>query len=106
MGDDAKDTAWVEVQGALLDDADADVTATDDALLVHGTPFAVRDGDDMVVDLPEDRADDLVERGVAARRDRPEAKGSWVSVEDSADWVELASEAHAFVGEPSVGRDS
>lgn len=106
MSDDAKDTAWVEVEGALLGDADDDVTSTDEGLLVKGVRFAFRSGDAVVVDLPEQRAADLVERGVGARFDGEGAKGAWVAVEDAEDWAELATEAHQFVGEPAVGHDS
>lgn len=100
------DTRWIRVQGALLDDPDDDVTATDDALLVRGTRFAFVDGDALVVDLPSARADDLVDRGVGTRHDADGARGVWVAVDDPEDWEELASEAHGFVGEPAVGRDS
>ena len=53
------------------------------------------------------RGADLIERGVAepADTDHP-AKGRWVAVTETGDWLELATEAHQFVGEPAVGRDS
>lgn len=105
--DETKATAWTEVEGALLADADADVTSTGEELAVKGTPFAFVDGDALVVDLPSHRVEDLASRDVATAHpgDRP-AKGTWVSVGDSDDWLQLATEAHQFVGEPAVGRDS
>ena len=105
----AQDTAYTEVEGALLADADDDVTSGPGGLSVRGDLFAVRSPDgDLVVDLPEARARDLVERGAAeAFDDVPvAAKGAWVLVRELDTWVELATEAHQFVGEPSVGRDS
>lgn len=96
------------VKGELLADEDDDVTDGPDGLMVKGALFASESEDGLLlVDLPEQRAADLVTRGVAERaaEGRP-AKGTWVSVADSDDWLELATEAHQFVGEPAVGRDS
>jgi hypothetical protein len=96
------------VKGELLADEDDDVTETPEGLAVKGTLFAYESEDGrLVVDLPTARAADLVERGIAERHpgDRP-AHGAWVAVADSEDWLELAGEAHQFVGEPAVGRDS
>ena len=82
------------------------MTAT--GLHVHGRLFAYLDGAELALDLPEDRANDLVGRGVATAvpAGRSEPKGAWVRIADAEDWPELASEAHQFVGEPAVGRES
>ena len=96
------------VKGELLADEDDDVTETAEGLAVKGVLFAYESGAGrLVVDLPESRAADLVTRGIAEREtgDRP-ARGAWVAVADTDDWLELATEAHQFVGEPAVGRDS
>ena len=44
--------------------------------------------------------------GVHSAAGRSEAKRAWVRITDSQDWPELAAEAHQFVGEPAVGKDS
>jgi hypothetical protein len=96
------------VKGELLADPDDDVVDGPEGLTVKGALFAFEPEEGrVVVDLPEQRAADLIERGVAepAETDTP-AKGRWVAVTDSEDWLELATEAHQFVGEPAVGRDS
>ncbi|MEP6479028.1 MAG: hypothetical protein ABJB03_06530 [Rhodoglobus sp.] len=80
------------------------VTVEPDGLRVHGRVFAFRQGDDLVVELPIDRANDLVARGVAHRA--PAEGRDWVRVSDLQLWPELAGEAHEFVGEPAVGGDS
>ena len=92
----------------LLEDPDLDVSVTATGLHVGGRLFAYLDGTELAVDLPQQRAADLVARGVAASvpAGRSEPKGSWVRIADSEDWPELASEAHQFVGEPAVGKDS
>lgn len=92
----------------LLQDPDLDVSETATGLHVRGTLFAYLDDGELVVDLPEARARDLVGREVAApvAAGRAEAKGAWVSIADAEDWPELAAEAHQFVGEPAVGMDS
>ncbi|MEY9852898.1 hypothetical protein ABH923_002576 [Leifsonia sp. EB41] len=92
----------------LLQDPDLDVSETATGLHVRGALFAYLDDGELVVDLPEARARDLVGREVAApvAAGRAEAKGVWVSVADADDWPELAAEAHQFVGEPAVGMDS
>jgi len=96
------------VKGELLADADDDVTDGSDGLLVKGELFAYETPEGaVVVDLPQQRAADLVERGVGeAVEGSRAAKGRWVAVADPEDWLELATEAHQFVGEPAVGRDS
>lgn len=96
------------VKGELLADPDDDVVDGPDGLTVKGALFAAQsEGGLLFVDLPEHRASDLVQRGVAeiADTDQP-AKGRWVAITDTEDWLELAEEAHRFVGEPAVGRDS
>lgn len=92
----------------LLNDPDLDVSLTATGLHVRGRLFAYVDAGSLVVDLPEARAADLVGRDVAApvAAGRAEPKGAWVSIDDSDDWPELAAEAHQFVGEPAVGKDS
>jgi hypothetical protein len=83
------------------------VTLSDGSLLVHGTIFAWLDGDDLIVDLPTDRASDLVSRGIA-RRVKADAVPSRdvVRIADRALWSELTREAHEYVGEPPVGGQS
>ena len=92
----------------LLEDPDLDVSVTATGLHVHGRLFAYLDGTDLALDLPVDRAEDLVSREVAESvpAGRSEAKGAWVRIADAEDWPELASESHQFVGEPAVGRES
>jgi hypothetical protein len=83
------------------------VAVTVDGLTVHGTLFAFLDGDDLVVELPAARSDDLQQRGIAeAHADAGTPPRSWVRVGDQQLWPELAGEAHTFVGEPPVGGDS
>ena len=89
----------------LLNDPDDDVELTDDGLRVHGSLFAFVDGDDLVVRLSPERSDDLEQRGIATAYSGA-AGERWVVVGDRELWSELASEAHAFVGEPPVGRQS
>ncbi len=105
---EAQDRAALEMEAALVDDPDADVQVTPIGMIVKGSVFAYRlEQGDLVVDLPTDRADDLVGRDVATRHEGELApKGAWVVVADTDDWVELASEAHQFVGEPAVGKGS
>jgi hypothetical protein len=101
------DRAFSAVSDALLSDTDDDVTLDGTQLSVKGTVFARLEGDELLVDLPASRAADLVARGIgsAAGGDAP-AVGAWVSIHDVENWVELAGEAHQFVGEPPVGRQS
>jgi hypothetical protein len=73
--------------------------STENALSVNGKIFAVLTKGKFVVKLPEERADELVKKGVAAnwgpgtRRVMKE----WVTVESKASWVDIAKEAYRFV---------
>lgn len=103
----SSDSAFADVASALQNDPDDDVSVDGSRLLVHGRPFASLDGDELLVEFPAARAIDLVTRGMASAASGPaEARGTWVSVGDSENWLELATEAHQFVGEPPVGRQS
>jgi hypothetical protein len=95
------------VKGELLADPDDDVVDGPEGLTVKGVLFAFESDGRLHVDLPEHRAADLVSRDVAepVAGDRA-AKGRWVAVAATDDWLELAGEAHQFVGEPAVGRQS
>jgi len=96
------------VANELLEDADYDVDATPDGLLVKGKLFAFLDGGELVVDLPEARSSDLQQRGIVVpfHSTRGGDSRTWVRVADRELWSELAREAHEFVGEPRVGRQS
>lgn len=103
----ASESAFSDLSLELRGDPDDDVTAEQDRLLVHGRAFAALDGDALLVDLPAHRATDLVARGMATPASGPTAAvGTWVTVPDTENWGELAAEAHQFVGEPPVGRQS
>jgi hypothetical protein len=86
---------------------EAGVTVDSDGLLVHGTIFAFLIDDDLVVDLPAQRASDLVEReqGTRFRLDGVKSR-DLVKVRDRSLWSELTREAHEYVGEPPVGGQS
>ncbi|GIT81306.1 hypothetical protein LLS1_29750 [Leifsonia sp. LS1] len=105
---DSPTTAFDLLTTRLLQDPDLDVSATATGLHVHDRLFAYLDRDELVVDLPRERAADLVGRGIATTvpAARAEAAGAWVRIADAEDWPELADEAHRFVGEPAVGMDS
>ncbi len=91
----------------LLNDPDADVELEGEGLRVRGSLFAFLDGEILVVCLPPERAGDLEDRGIVVRYSGEIGGGNhWVVVEDRELWSELASEAHAFIGEPPVGRQS
>ena len=107
MGVEAERT-YDAVTREMLVDEDFDVDYTPDGLLVHGLLFAFLDGDDLVVELPEARSGDLRERGIATpfTGTHGEPSRNWVRVTDRELWSELAREAHTYVGEPPVGRDS
>ncbi|MES2171469.1 MAG: hypothetical protein V4479_12230 [Actinomycetota bacterium] len=84
-----------------------EVTESAEGLLVKGRLFAFLKGDDLVVELPFDRSNDLVDRGIAVRFSAEgDTSRNWVTVGDQQLWPELAREAHEFVGEPAVGGDS
>jgi hypothetical protein len=101
-------TSYELLATQLLQDPDLDVSVTATGLHVREQLFAYLDGDELVVDLPRGRADDLLGRDVAAPvpAGRADAKGAWVRIADAEDWPELAAEAHQFVGEPAVGMES
>ncbi|MCU1528023.1 MAG: hypothetical protein JWP75_1786 [Frondihabitans sp.] len=83
------------------------VTVGPTGLVVHGKLFAFLEDDDLVVEVPEARARDLVSRGVAQRfRSEGHPSRKWVRVSDRQLWDELAHEAHEYVGEPAVGGQS
>lgn len=101
--------AYNEIVLLLSQDPDADVTVGEDGLLVHGDLFAFLDDadGDLVVALSEQRATDLLERGVGrAFTDDRHPGEHWVRVSDIELWPELAQESHAYVGEPAVGDES
>jgi hypothetical protein len=97
------DAAYDEVVTTLAQDPDVDVTVTDDGLLAHGKRFAFLDDGHLVVKLSSERASDLIARRVVGGH--AEGEG-WVSVSSVDLWLELAGEAHTFVGEPAVGGQS
>ncbi len=107
MGEEA-DRTYEAVTRELLLDEDYDVDETPDGLLVKERLFAFLDGDHLVVELPEARAADLRERGIAVpfQGDHGGPSRNWVRVSDRELWSELAREAHTYVGEPPVGRES
>ncbi len=95
-------------EGVRFSFSDIDeVTETREGLLVKGTLFAFLEDDDLVVELPFSRSNDLVERGIAEHfRAEGHESRDWVRVNDQQLWPELAHEAHEYVGEPAVGGDS
>ncbi|THG33078.1 hypothetical protein [Naasia lichenicola] len=87
--------------------SDEGITVGPDGLLVHGTLFAYFAEGELVVEVPEARASDLLARGVAEEYSHDgHPDRNWVKVSDAELWPELAHEAHDFVGEPAVGGDS
>jgi len=107
MAYDTPTNAYQDLTASMRADEDYDVKITDDGLHVHGKLFAFLDGEDLVVDLPEARATDLKERGVAYTYTASGmASPDWVRVSDLQLWPELAREAHTYVGEPAVGGES
>lgn len=100
--------AYNKVVVLLSTDPDADVTVGEHGLLTHGELFAFLDEDgDLVVTLPEERANDLLERGVGRTySDDTHPDRQWVRVSDIELWPELAQESHEHVGEPAVGDES
>ncbi len=107
MTTDAAAQAYNSLTIELAEDEDYDVDIAADGLLVHGRLFAFLEEDDLVVELPEARANDLKARGVAfAFRAAGHPSRDWVRVSDRQLWSELARESHTFVGEPAVGGES
>ena len=100
------DRAFSSVSDALLGDPDDDVRLDGTRLTVKGSVFARLEGEELLVALPPARAADLVSRGIASPASGDGGNGAWVSIHDVENWVELAGEAHQFVGEPPVGRQS
>jgi len=108
MSNDEK-TMYSNLALELSQDADNDVVVSDSGLRVRGAQFAYLEERSLVVRLSAARATDLVTRGVASRVAPAGSRsdfGTWVKVTDSADWAELAAEAHQFVGEPAIGGES
>jgi hypothetical protein len=104
---DSASTNFDSVAFELSRDPDDDVTVADTELLVRHRLFAYLDGERLVIDLPKHRADDLLARKMVEHaHGRSDAHGVWVASHDTADWSELAREAHQFVGEPAVGGES
>ena len=102
---DAARAAFDDLVQRLEDDLEEGLGRDGAVLTVHGAPFAVLDGDDLVVPLPDARVADLLDRGVALPADAADGRAR-VRVADTDLWEELAREAHDHVGEPPVGRDS
>jgi hypothetical protein len=75
---------------------------TTEGLRISGKIFAMLVGSDLVVKLPKDRVDELVDSGVAARFDAGKGRPmrEWASIAPSASrrWKALVEEARAFVG--------
>lgn len=73
------------------------------ALKVKGKIFAMLIGDAVVLKLPKARVDDLVERSLGTRFD-PRKNGremkEWIVLESPENAVDLARDAHRFVGKP------
>lgn len=105
---DEVEQTYVAVTRELLLDEDLDVDETPDGLLVHGKLFAFLDGSELVVELPEARSIDLQLRGIATAFSGAHGGPSrnWIRVGDRELWSELAHEAHEYVGEPPVGRET
>ena len=105
---DEVEQTYVAVTRELLLDEDLDVDETPDGLLVHGKLFAFLEGSELVVELPEARSIDLQLRGIATAFSGAHGGPSrnWIRVGDRELWSELAHEAHEYVGEPPVGRET
>ena len=107
MATDLVTRTYNSVVTAMIEDGYDDVERTATGLLVRGKRFAFLDGIELVVQLPQPRASDLKERGIAdifAVDD--EVSETWVRVSDLELWPELMRESHAFVAEPPVGGQS
>jgi hypothetical protein len=97
---------WAPIAKGQL--AGRDVTAgtgfgTNPGLRVSGKIFAMLVGGELVVKLPKDRVDELVEAGVArpfdAGKGRPMKEWAPVAANASRRWKGLVEEAKVFVGE-------
>jgi len=98
-------TAYEELSFEL--NVEDGVTVVENELLVHGTIFAFLDDDELVLELPEARATDLVSRSVASRfTSHNHPTRNWIRVGDRELWPELTRESHEFVSEPAVGGES
>jgi hypothetical protein len=73
-----------------------------EGLRISGKIFAMLAGGELVVKLPKERVDELVDAGVAKRFDAEKGRPmkEWASVAPSASrrWKALVDEARAFVG--------
>ncbi len=89
----------------LQNDPDNDVTLSGQQLRVHGRAFAeLTERGLLEVVLPSARAADLIRRQIAVIVAREgTVGGAWVAIADTSDWLELATEAHDFIGEPRTG---
>ena len=74
-----------------------------EGLRISGKIFAMLVGDELVVKLPKERVDELVDAGVAKRFDAGKGRPmkEWASIARSASrrWRGLVDEARAFVGD-------
>jgi hypothetical protein len=103
MGDDARQR-FEKLSGRFL--AEPEVTqgtgfGTNPGLRTSGKIFAMLVSDELVVKLPRDRVDELVETGAGTRFDPGHGRvmKEWASVPErsSEDWERLAGEALEFV---------
>jgi len=73
-----------------------------EGLRISGKIFAMLVGEELVVKLPKDRVDELVDSGVAERFDAGKGRPmkEWASIAPIASrrWKALVEEARAFVG--------
>jgi hypothetical protein len=73
-----------------------------EGLRISGKIFAMLVGDELVVKLPKERVDELVDAGVVRRFDAGKGRPmkEWASIAPSASrrWRDLVDEARAFVG--------
>jgi hypothetical protein len=73
-----------------------------EGLRISGKIFAMLVGEELVVKLPRDRVDELVDSGAASRFDAGKGRPmkEWASVSPSASrrWKALVDEARGFVG--------
>ena len=75
-----------------------------EGLRISGKIFAMLVGDELVVKLPKERVDELVDADVAKRFDAGKGRPmkEWASIAPSASrrWKALVDEARGFVGGP------